>query len=170
VTSRVAGRALCGWLALAAIVTATPGRAADSIEIRGMTFVSADPNGRHLVVRAERAHVDPRDEVAWLDDVSVAVTEIAPGFGIHVQCESARVEIRDRGFRLEGRVRGVDDDGRRFATEWLEYDPEGHVLRTDAPVTVVDGASTLRGGAFVYELDERRLLLFDGATVVRSDP
>jgi len=142
----------------------------ESIRIRGMTFVSDEPTGRQLVVRAARARIDPRGDRAWLDDVELRLVGAEPGLRLEVECERAEVALATEAFRLDGRVRGVDGEGRRFRTEWLEYDPATEVLRTDAPVTVLDGGAEYRGGGLEYAIAGRRVRLLDGARVVRRAP
>lgn len=144
--------------------------ATEPIEIRGMTFVLDEASGRHVVVRAERARVDPIGEVAQLADVEVIVRGERPEIGLTLRCATARITLGDQAFRLDGDVRGVDGDGRRMRTEWLEYDPAVQTLRTTAPVTVVDGTAEYRGKALVYEVDARRLRLLGGVSVVRGAP
>jgi LPS export ABC transporter protein LptC len=143
---------------------------ADTIDVEGMTFVSGDASGRHLVVRADRARIDPRSEVAQLERVEVHVRDADPAVDWTLRCQTARIELRTEGFRLDGDVRGVDAEGRRFSTAWLEYDPVADALRTTSPVTVVDGPAEYRGGALEYDVAARRLRLLNGATVVRSAP
>jgi len=145
-------------------------RATEPIEIRGMTFVLDEASGRHVVVRAARARVDPISEVARLADVEVVLRGERPGIDLTLHCATARIALSDQAFRLDGDVRGVDGDGRRMRTEWLEYDPAVQTLRTTAPVTVIDGAAEYRGQALVYEVDDRRLRLLGGVSVVRGAP
>jgi LPS export ABC transporter protein LptC len=158
--------------ALAMLGAVLPGvaHATEPIEIRGMTFVLDEASGRHLVVRAERARVDPVTEVAQLAEVEVLVRGERSGMGLTLRCTTARITLGDQAFRLDGDVVGVDGDGRRMRTEWLEYDPAAQTLRTTAPVTVVDGAAEYRGQALVYEVDARRLRLLGGVSVVRGAP
>ncbi len=171
VADTVRRRSSCAELALVVmvcVVTAAEAGAGETIRIGGMTFVARESAGRHLVVEAVRAEVDPATELAKLEDVVVRVSGPATDGELTLRCETARVSLGGESFRLDGDVRGVDAAGRRFRTDWLELDGERGVLRTEAAVTVIDGASEYSGAALVYDLEERRLRLLGGARIVRG--
>jgi len=153
---------------LGAPVAAGAERARESIEIAGMTFVSADPTGRRWAVWADHARYAAGDDIADLTGVTIRFQDGDDRVQLTVRCVTARVAISSESFRLDGEVRGVDATGRHFATDWLEFDGATGVLSTSAAVELNDDDAAYRAGGLRYEVETRRLLLLDGAWMQRQ--
>jgi LPS export ABC transporter protein LptC len=152
-------------LPLAALAAALPAVAAEPIRIRGMTFVAGAASGQRLVVRAERAEIEPDTEIARLSGVTVRFQSAGAENALALRCAAGRVTLAGQSFRLEGEVTGHDESGRRFTTDWLEFDGDARRLHTTAPVSVEDGAVTYQGVGLEYRVDERELRLLGGVRV-----
>ena len=163
------GTAVASWAPVVAaglvLGWAVPGAAAEPIRIRGMTFVAGEASGQRLVVRAERAEIEPETEVARLEDVTVRFQAAGAEAALTLRCAAGRVALAGQSFRLDGDVTGQDEAGRRFATDWLEFDGETGRLHTTAQVDVVDGSATYSGVGLEYQVDERKLRILGGVRI-----
>jgi LPS export ABC transporter protein LptC len=147
---------------------ASADRSRDEILISGMTFVSSESAGRHWVVWAEQTRFETGSEVALLDGVTIRFSDPGEQIDLTIRCSRARFVVDSESFRLDGDVRGEDSGGRRFVTDWLEFDGASRVLSTSAPVELIDAGSEYRGGGMRYDVETRRLLLSDGASMRRG--
>lgn len=161
-----------GWLcALGAAISSAAivaGAAADGspgLRITGMTFVGSRGDDSELVVRATSALFHPDSSMADLDDVRATVSDEVEGESFGMRCDTAVLNVETNDFTATGNVEVVTGDGQRYQTPWVRYDHEASLLLTDAPVTVVDATSTLRGDGFRYYVDERRFELLGNVAV-----
>ncbi|HME72451.1 MAG TPA: LPS export ABC transporter periplasmic protein LptC [Myxococcota bacterium] len=136
--------------------------------IRGLTFVASRGAERDLVLRAERARLDPGSNVAHLERVesSVDPQEGAPGF--EMTCDEGDLFLATNDFLAKGNVHGKTADGRHFTTTWVRYDHATGVASTDAPVEIEEAGGKYKGGGFRYQVKEQRFRLLGGATMVRE--
>jgi LPS export ABC transporter protein LptC len=119
-------------------------------------------------VRARTALFHPDTNLADLDDVRATVSDEKKGESFAMRCDSAALNVETNDFTATGNVEGVTGDGQRYQAPWVRYHHESSLLLTDAPVTVVDDTSTLRGDGFRYHVDERRFELLGNVTVVQE--
>jgi LPS export ABC transporter protein LptC len=133
-----------------------------------MTFVGSRGSDSELVVRATSALFHPDSGVADLDEVRATVSDGEKGESFAMSCDTAELNVETNDFTATGNVEGVTGDGRRYSAPWVQYNHESSMLLTDAPVTVVDATSTLRGDGFRYYVDERRFELLGNVTVVQE--
>ena len=166
------GRAwiLIGLCVLAAPVVglADPIQGSHHIEISGLTFVVDRGATSELVVWSERAHYDPMAQAVRLEQVHISVGPELDRRGLMIRSDTGVLALGSDHFRLQGNVSGVTDDGRRFETEWLEYNDARKLLFSDAPVTIREAGGVYRGGGLQYEIEARRFRLLGGARVVRE--
>lgn len=164
--------ALCLSLFAAGSIGAPPDASAergrDEILISDMTFVSSESGGRQWVVWAERTRFETGSEVAHLDGVTIRFNDPDEQVDLTIHCARARFVVDSESFRLDGNVRGEDSGGRRFVTDWLEFDGPRRVLSTTAPVELIEAGSEYRGGGMRYDVGARRLLLVEGASMRRE--
>jgi len=141
---------------------------AEGMVIRGLTFVASRGAERDLVLRAERARLDPGSNVAHLERVesSVDPQEGAPGF--EMTCDEGDLFLATNDFLAKGNVHGKTADGRHFTTTWVRYDHATGVASTDAPVEIEEAGGKYKGGGFRYQVKEQRFRLLGGATMVRE--
>jgi len=141
---------------------------ADGMVMRGLTFVSSRGGERDLVLRADRARLDPGSNVAHLERVesSVDPQEGSPGF--EMTCDEGDLFLSTNDFLAKGNVHGKTADGRRFTTTWVRYDHATGVASTDAPVEIQEAGGKYKGGGFRYQVREQRFKLLGGATMVRE--
>ncbi len=132
-----------------------------------MTFVSTEQTGRQFVVRAERARFEAGGEIAHLDGVTIRFSDESERVDLTIRCAAARFVVGSESFRLDGTVDGIDAGGRRFVTDWLEFDGAQRVLSTSAPVEITDAGAEYRGGGMRYDVATRRLYLSPGASMRR---
>ncbi len=135
------------------------------LELMRLTYVASRAGTAELLLEAERGRYDPAARVVDLESVRVMALEGAQSPGLEMTSDSARLWLDTNDFRAEGRVRGRTADGRRFLASWVAYDRAQGLLRTDAPVTLYDGGTALRGGGFRYTVRTGRLRLVGGASV-----
>ncbi len=161
-----------GAVSIAAVAAADgapgPGGGAPGLRITGMTFVGSRGSDSELVVRATSALFHPDSGVADLDDVRATVPDGEKGESLAMSCDTAELNVETNDFTATGNVEGVTGNGRRYSAPWVRYNHESSMLLTDAPVTVVDATSTLRGDGFRYYIDERRFELLGNVTVVQE--
>lgn len=160
-------RGLGGWglgCALALLVSAAAAEE-PRLELLRLTYLSSHAGVTDLVLEAERGRYDPADRVVDLDGVEVVALEEGGRPGLEMTSDSARLWLDTNDFRAAGRVRGRTADGRRFLASWVVYDRAQGLLRTDAPVTLYDDGTALRGGGFRYSVRTGRLRLVGGASV-----
>ncbi|MCE2390456.1 MAG: LPS export ABC transporter periplasmic protein LptC [Proteobacteria bacterium] len=120
---------------------------------------------REVMVRAERATIDPRNRIAKLEGVRV---EIAGGEGPPLEIHSARGEFdlaRDDFELLDG-VTGTTTDGSRFETPVLRYEQESGRLASESAVRLQRPRMTLDAAGMRMDLAERRIRL-TGRVVAR---
>lgn len=140
----------------------------EGMVIRGLTFVASHGAERDLVVRAERARLDPGSNVAHLEGVesSVDPQEGTPGF--EMTCDEGDLFLTTNDFLAKGHVHGKTVDGRRFTTSWVRYDHASGVASTDAPVEIEEAGGKYKGGGFRYQVRDQRFRLLGGASMVRE--
>jgi LPS export ABC transporter protein LptC len=157
--------AACG---AGALPSAGVAQDAEGMMIRGLTFVATRGPERDLVLRAERARLDPGSNVAHLEHVesSVDPQEGVPGF--EMTCDEGDLFLSTNDFLAKGNVHGTTGDGRRFTTSWVRYDHATGVASTDAPVVIEEAGGKYKGGGFRYQVKEQRFRLLGGASMVRE--
>ena len=140
----------------------------EGMVIHGLTFVASRGAERDLVLRAERARLDPGSNVAHLERVesSVDPQEGAPGF--EMTCDEGDLFLSSNDFLAKGNVHGKTADGRRFTTSWVRYDHASGVASTDAPVEIEEAGGKYKGGGFRYNVRDQRFRLLGGASMVRE--
>ncbi len=157
--------AACG---AALLPSASVAEDAEGMVIHGLTFVASHGGERDLVLRAERARLDPGSNVAHLERVesSVDPQEGTPGF--EMTCDEGELFLSTNDFLAKGHVHGKTADGRRFTTTWVRYDHANGVASTDAPVEIEEAGGKYKGGGFRYQVRDQRFRLLGGATMVRE--
>ena len=142
----------------------------ESTELRatGMTFVGTRGNTSELVLHSRFATFYPDRDIADLEGVRAVVTD-EDGDSFEMTCDRAQLNVETNDFRAEGEVRGSTADGQHYAAPWVEYDHEDGLLRTDAPVVMVDDTGGFRGDGFRYYVNERKFQLL-GNVVVEQNP
>jgi LPS export ABC transporter protein LptC len=161
------------WIVAAgcgAVFLPAPGVAQDAegMVIHGLTFVASHGADRDLVLRAERAQLDPSSNVAHLERVesSVDPQEGTPGF--EMTCDEGDLYLATNDFLAKGHVHGKTADGRRFTTTWVRYDHANGIASTDAPVEIEEAGGKYKGGGFRYQVRDQRFRLLGGASMVRE--
>jgi len=161
------------WMLAAAcgaggLPSASVAQDAEGMVIHGLTFVASRGPERDLVLRAERARLDPGSNVAHLEHVesSVDPQEGTPGF--EMTCDEGDLFLSTNDFLAKGNVHGRTADGRRFTTTWVRYDHATGVASTDAPVEIEEAGGRYKGGGFRYQVKEQRFRLLGGASMVRE--
>lgn len=165
------------WLPIAVLVlpllgASGPGTAGppsgDTMEMRGMTFAASEGQRNEILLRAERAQLDARAEVAHLEGVRVqlggAVAD-PDALRFEMTCEAGSINLATSDFEAHGNVRGRTADGRRFATDWIRYDDARGVAYTDAGVEIHEGSVRFRGEGLRYHVRENRLQLLKAHVV-----
>lgn len=158
-------------LLLAAGLGLGPGRTARAVPpmlLSRMTFVSATGEESELLVEAAQAVVDTQTNRAQLESVHAQWMGDDGQVSLDLTCERGEFDLATNDFVAIGDVQGRLADGRRFEGPWVRYDRAGDVAFTDAPVTILDDATTLRGGGFRYSVGDGRLRLTKGASVVEK--
>jgi LPS export ABC transporter protein LptC len=148
------------------LLVAPAATAAPPMQITGMTFVSTSGAVADLVVRARHAVVDVESNQAQLEEVAAEFSGDDGEMSLELQCDRGEFDLVTNDFLAEGEVRGRLADGRRFEGPWLRYDRARAIAYTDAPVTILEGDRTLRGGGFRYHVRQGRLRLTGGASIV----
>jgi LPS export ABC transporter protein LptC len=138
------------------------------MQIAGMTFVSSSGAVTELLVEARQAEVDLQGQHAALAGVHAEWIGADGERSLELSCERGEFDLATNDLLAVGDVRGRLGDGRRFEGPWLRYDRAKGIAFTDAPVTIVDGGNTLRGGGLRYHVRDRRLRLTAGASVVEA--
>ena len=161
------------WMLAAAcgaggLPSASVAQDAEGMVIHGLTFVASRGPERDLVLRAERARLDPGSNVAHLEHVesSVDPQEGTPGF--EMTCDEGDLFLSTNDFLAKGNVHGRTANGRRFTTTWVRYDHATGVASTDAPVEIEEAGGRYKGGGFRYQVKEQRFRLLGGASMVRE--
>jgi LPS export ABC transporter protein LptC len=172
---RILTAAISGFLMVVVVVAAAavPVDPSDSVEldpstglhVKGMTFVGSRGEASELVVRATTAIFFPESGIANLVDVRAVVTDGSNGKSFEMRCDRAKLNVETNDFTAIGNVEGVTESGQRYSAPWVRYVHETAVLLTDASVTVVDQAGTLRGDGFRYYIEERRFKLLGNVSV-----
>jgi LPS export ABC transporter protein LptC len=134
----------------------------------GMTFVGSRDDRSELVVHSEVAIFFPDRDLADLEGVHAVVTDKDDGDSFEMTCERAKLDIATNDFRAEGRVRGSTADGQRYSAPWVEYDHASGVLRTDAPVRMVDDTGTFSSDGFRYHVSERKFQMLGNVSVEQN--
>ena len=142
----------------------------DTLEIEGMRFVASDGPVNDAIVEAERASFARTARVASLRQVHARVGKAAgdataSAGGVELECERGRFDLSSGELTAEGNVRGVTEDGRRFETQRLLYQPSTGRVSTHSPVVIRDAFGTARGAGFEYFVRENRFRLIGGASV-----
>jgi LPS export ABC transporter protein LptC len=142
----------------------------ESTELRatGMTFVGSRGDTRELVLHSRFATFYPDRDIAHLEEVRAVVAD-DDGDSFEMTCDRAELNVETNDLRAEGEVRGLTADGQHYSAPWVEYDHEDGLLRTDAPVVMVDGTGSFRGDGFRYHVHERKFQLL-GNVVVEQSP
>jgi len=142
----------------------------DTEELRavGMTYVGARNDTSELVLKSRFAKFYPSRDVADLSDVRAVFTDDADGENFVMTCERVELDVETNDFRAEGEVRGSTSSGQHYSAPWVEYDHESGLLRTDAPVVMVDATGTFRGTGFEYRVDDRSFKLLGNVSVVQD--
>lgn len=162
--SRPAFRLLLAALLVAA---AAPGsRAATPLRIGGMTFVASTGPVAELLVAADEAQVDVVANRADLARVRARWVGADGRTSLELECDRGEFDLATNDLVAVGDVRGRLGDGREFSGPWLRYDRANGVAFTDAPVVIYDQGRQLRGGGLRYHVQDRRLRLTAGASVV----
>ena len=120
---------------------------------------------RDVVVRADRARIDPQSRMAELEQVAV---EITGGPGPPLEIRSARGQFdldRDDFVLLEG-VTGTLTDGSRFETPVLRYLQASGQLTSESSVSLKRPHMTLSAAGMRMNLSEQRVWL-SGRVVAR---
>ncbi|MCP4035774.1 MAG: LPS export ABC transporter periplasmic protein LptC [bacterium] len=133
-----------------------------------MTFVASREGDDALILHAIRARFDTDAKMAYLSDVDAEVPPRAEQRGFKMWCDSGVVDLSSNDFEATGNVHGEADSGERFVAEWVRYDHARGVLYTDAPVRITDRGTTVQGGGFDYDIEERSFQLRGGAKVVQD--
>jgi LPS export ABC transporter protein LptC len=142
-----------------------PDPEATELRATGMTFVGSRGDTSELVLHSGFATFYPDRDFAELEEVRAVVKDDADGDSFEMTCDRAELNIETNDFRAEGRVRGTTADGQSYSAPWVEYDHEAGLLRTDAPVKMVDGTGTFRGDGFRYHVQERKFKLLGNVSV-----
>ena len=142
----------------------------DTLEIEGMRFVASTGPANDAIVEAERASFARSARVASLRQVHARVGKAAGAAtasagGVELECERGRFDLASGDLTAEGNVRGVTEDGRRFETQRLVYQPSTGRVSTRSPVVIRDAFGTARGAGFEYFVRENRFRLIGGASV-----
>ena len=157
---------LFGWSVGASAAVA----ASDRVSVEGLTFFVTESADRYFVVTAESAEFAPSQPTAMLNTVTVKLVRPRLEGPLDLRCERAKVSLYGNAFKLIGSVEGRDVDGRRFETDWLEFDKQGGRLFTFAPVRLLDGDSVVEAGALDYDLETRAIRLTGGTRVRTVTP
>jgi len=158
----------CAGLLAVTPVGAAPGLDGGGLLLAEMTLVASRGGERELLLRSERATLDPGTRRAVLWDVNAEVVDADSGRRFRIECDRAEVEIESQNFVAEGRVRGDTGEGQRFATEVVRYDRAADVLSSDTPVELVDATGSLRGDGFRYHVAEKRFEILGNVRVEQS--
>jgi LPS export ABC transporter protein LptC len=142
---------------------------APSLRVSGMTFVGSRGDQSELVVRADTALFHPDSGLADLEVVRAQVSDAEKGESFRMECDRAKLDIETNDFTATGNVKGLTGDGQYYSTPWVRYEHESSILRTDAPVTVVESGNTFRGDGFRYHIEERRFELLGNVVMERAD-
>jgi LPS export ABC transporter protein LptC len=140
-------------------------REATELRATGMTFVGSRDDTSELVLHSRFATFYPDREIAQLEKVRAVVTDDVDGDSFEMTCDRAELNVETNDFRAEGLVRGTTADGQTYSAPWVEYEHEAGLLRTDAPVKMVDGTGTFRGDGFRYHVQERKFKLLGNVSV-----
>lgn len=138
---------------------------AKALNATGMTFVGSSGDDSELVLKSRFATFYPDQDLARLQEVEAVLTDEEDGDSFEMTCDRAELNVETNDFRAEGDVRGSTSEGQRYAAPWVEYDHEAGVLRSDAPVTMVDDTGTFRGDGFRYQVDDRTFRLLGNVSV-----
>ena len=152
-------------LALAPVVAAL---AAPPLRVQGMTYVGSRGEASELVLHSVSAIFHPDRDVAHLEDVRAVVTDLQRDESFEMTCDRAELNTETNDFHAEGNVEGVTGDGQRYSAPWVDYEHDASLLRTDAPVLVVNDTGTFRGDGFRYHIPERRFQLLGNVRVVQT--
>ncbi len=155
-------------LALATLLAAPAWAGEPTLTLEGMTFVGTRREQTEILVEAERAELDPKEDVAHLTTVHARLSGDDGTRGLDLRCQRGRFQLATSDFTAEGDVRGVFADGRRFRGPTLVYEAERDMAWTNDPVEIVDGGQIFRGGGFRYWVKTGRLRLVSGAGVVEA--
>ena len=158
-------------LAVSGILVAGLSSAQESpaLRVSGMTFVGSRGSQSELVVHADTAYFHPDSGLADLEVVRAQVSDAEKGESFQMQCDRAELDVETNDFTATGNVKGLTGDGQRYSAPWVRYEHASSMLRTDAPVTVVEGGSTFRGDGFRYHIEERRFELLGNVVMEQTN-
>jgi len=142
--------------------------ASEELRAVGTTYVGTRGETGELVLKSRFAKFYPSRDFADLSDVRAVFTDDADGENFVMTCDHAELDVTTNDFRAEGRVQGTTSSGQHYSAPWVVYDHESGLLRTDAPVVMVDGTGTFRGVGFEYRVDERSFKLLGNVSVVQD--
>ena len=161
---------LIGLVAFFGLAFVASAVSADKAILRGFTFMVTKSAVDFFRVRAQEAEIVPDTGQAVLTDVTVNVVQPLSEDPLDVHSNQARVSLAGDALRMEGEVEGWDGKGRRFETDWLEYDQSRGLLFTSAPVILFDAESTIRANGLEYDVQTRALRLTGGTQVQSRRP
>ena len=158
-------------LAVSGILVAGFSSAGESpaLRVSGMTFVGSRGDQSELVVHADTAFFHPDSDLADLEVVRARVLDAEKGESFRMQCDRAELDVETNDFTATGNVKGITGEGQRYSAPWVRYEHASSMLRTDAPVTVVDGGITFRGDGFRYHIEERRFELLGNVVMEQAN-
>ncbi len=132
--------------------------AAPPAELIDVKFEAYSAGERDVLVRAERAEVQPQERVAYLYGVRIDFADEGRG-PIHIEAARAEFELDSDDFVLSGGVEGRARGSERFTTEEVRYEREHNRLWSIHPVRVTDDHLVLHGAGMELDLAERRIRL-----------
>jgi LPS export ABC transporter protein LptC len=88
---------------------------------------------------------------------------------VQVRADQGRVDLKTRGFVLEGQVVASTHDGERFETRALRYEPERERLVSDDPVRVSGKRVDVQGAGMEIHVPARRVKLL-GPVQATTEP
>lgn len=155
-------------LALGLLTGSGAALGAPPLHVTGMTYVGSRGATTELVVHSERAVFHAERDVAELEVVRAVLVDTKSDESLEMTCDRAKLNVETNDFKAEGHVEGVTGDGQHYSAPWVEYEHAQSVLRTDAPVVVVNDTGTFRGQGFRYHIPERRFRLLGDVSVVQT--
>lgn len=136
--------------------------------LHGVVFDGYRGDSRNLQLTAGSADVDWGAEEVFLDRVRIVLPEEQPG-PLSVRAARGRIDLRSRGFVLEGGVVASTPEGERFETRSLRYLPDRNVLVSDDPVTVRGRRLDLVGTGLELDVATRQVRVL-GPVRARTEP
>ena len=145
----------------------TPSRS-PVLDIDKMTYMASEGEDSRVLLRAEKARFDPRNDSAELTDVEATVFGEGSDVVFEMTCDRGDLDLLTNDFVASGNVRGRTQDGMEFAVDRVSYDSVRGVLFSDEEVEIKDDGGTYRGGGFRFFVEDKRFQLIGGASVVQD--